>query len=41
MSPYPGACLRISYRQLCVTLCGRFGPHEGSVVGYADQIGAK
>ncbi|MFR3647037.1 MAG: DUF6783 domain-containing protein [Enterocloster aldenensis] len=21
---------------MCVTLCGRFGPDEGGVVGYAD-----
>ncbi|WP_416988108.1 DUF6783 domain-containing protein [[Clostridium] symbiosum] len=21
---------------MCVTLCGRFGPNEGGVVGYAD-----
>ncbi|MFQ9034980.1 MULTISPECIES: DUF6783 domain-containing protein [Hungatella] len=27
--------MKISYRQLCVTLCGRFVPHEGNVVGYA------
>ncbi|WP_373264737.1 DUF6783 domain-containing protein [Hungatella hathewayi] len=27
--------MKISYRQLCVTLCGRFAPHEGNVVGCA------
>ncbi|MFQ9662649.1 DUF6783 domain-containing protein [[Clostridium] symbiosum] len=30
------ACLKIVFCQLCVTLCGRFGPNEGGVVGYAD-----
>ncbi|MGP8310279.1 DUF6783 domain-containing protein [Enterocloster aldenensis] len=29
-------CLKIAFRQLCVPLCGRFGPDEGGVVGYAD-----
>jgi hypothetical protein len=28
--------LKIAFRQLCVTLCGRLGPDEGGVVGYAD-----
>ncbi|WP_353964108.1 DUF6783 domain-containing protein, partial [Enterocloster hominis (ex Hitch et al. 2024)] len=23
------ACLKIAFRQLCVPLCGRFGPDEG------------
>ncbi|WP_353964092.1 DUF6783 domain-containing protein, partial [Enterocloster hominis (ex Hitch et al. 2024)] len=22
-------CLKIAFRQLCVPLCGRFGPDEG------------
>ncbi|WP_308053732.1 DUF6783 domain-containing protein [Enterocloster lavalensis] len=26
---------------MCVTLCGRFGPDEGGVAGYVDQIGTK
>ncbi|WP_349769022.1 DUF6783 domain-containing protein [Hungatella hominis] len=30
------ACLKIAFRQLYVTLCGRLGPNEGGVVGYAD-----
>ena len=30
------ACLKIAFRQMCVTLCGRFGFNEGGVVGYAD-----
>nr|WP_320056906.1 DUF6783 domain-containing protein [[Clostridium] symbiosum] len=28
--------MKIAFCQLCVTLCGRFGPNEGGVVGYAD-----
>ena len=28
------ACLKIAFRQLCVTVCGRFGPNERGVVGY-------
>ena len=35
------ACLKIAFRQLCVPLCGRFGPDEGGVAGYVDRIGAK
>ncbi|RHB45636.1 hypothetical protein DW886_11710 [Enterocloster aldenensis] len=27
-------CLKIAFRQLCVPLCGRFGPDEGGVAGY-------
>ncbi|MFR3765322.1 MAG: DUF6783 domain-containing protein, partial [[Clostridium] symbiosum] len=26
--------MKIAFRQLCVTLCGRFGPNERGVVGY-------
>ena len=29
-------CLKIAFCQIYVTLCGRFGPDEGGVVGYAD-----
>nr|WP_308627532.1 DUF6783 domain-containing protein [uncultured Eisenbergiella sp.] len=32
----PRACLKIAFRQLCVTICGRFAPNEGIVVGYVD-----
>ena len=35
------ACLKIAFRQLCVPLCGRFGPDEGGVAGYVDRIGTK
>ena len=34
-------CLKIAFRQLCVPLCGRFGPDEGGVAGYVDRIGTK
>ena len=30
------ACLKIAFCKLCVTLCGRFGPDEGGVVGYVN-----
>ena len=33
--------MKIAFRQLCVTLCGRFGPDEGGVAGYVDRIGTK
>ncbi|WP_420315228.1 DUF6783 domain-containing protein [Enterocloster hominis (ex Hitch et al. 2024)] len=32
----PKACLKIAFRRLCVPLCGRFGPDDGGVAGYAD-----
>ena len=35
------ACLEIAFRQVCVPLCGRFGPDEGGVAGYVDRIGTK
>ena len=35
------ACLKIAFRQMCVTICGRFGPNEGGVVGYVDRMRAK
>ena len=28
------ACLKIAFWQMCVTVCGRFGPNEGRIVGY-------
>ncbi len=27
-------CLKIAFWQMCVTVCGRFGPNEGRIVGY-------
>ena len=43
LSPYAcvRVCLKIAFRQLCVPLCGRFGPDEGGVAGYVDRIGTK
>ncbi len=32
------ACLKIAFRQMCVTICGRFDPNEGGVVGYVDRM---
>ncbi len=26
---------------MCVTICGRFDPNEGGVVGYVDRMRAK
>ena len=28
------ACLKIAFRQICVPVCGRFGPNEGRIAGY-------
>ena len=33
--------MKIAFRQVCVPLCGRFGPDEGGVAGYVDRIGTK
>uniref|UniRef100_UPI0039084595 DUF6783 domain-containing protein n=1 Tax=Enterocloster aldenensis TaxID=358742 RepID=UPI0039084595 len=33
--------MKIAFHQLCVPLCGRFGPDEGGVAGYVDRIGTK
>ena len=30
------ACLKNAFRQMCVTVCGRFVPNEGGVAGYVD-----
>jgi hypothetical protein len=29
-------CLKIAFCQMCVTVCGRFVPNEGGVVGYVN-----
>ena len=34
-------CLKIAFRQMLVTVCGRFGSNEGGVVGYIDRMKAK
>ncbi|WP_346344987.1 DUF6783 domain-containing protein [Clostridium sp. MCC353] len=36
-----GECLKISFRQMCVTICGRFVPDEGGAAGCVDQIRGK
>ncbi|WP_456341078.1 DUF6783 domain-containing protein [[Clostridium] symbiosum] len=28
--------MKIAFSKLCVTLCRRFGPNEGGVVGYGN-----
>ncbi|WP_416906688.1 DUF6783 domain-containing protein [[Clostridium] symbiosum] len=33
--------MKIAFCQLCVTLCGRFGPNERGVVGYGKRIRTK
>ncbi len=35
------ACLKIALCQPCVTVCGRFVPHEGAVAGYSNRIRGK
>ena len=30
------ACLKNAFRQMCVTICGRFVPNEGGIAGYVD-----
>mgnify|MGYP006911727681 CR=1 FL=1 len=32
----PGAFLKNAFRQMYVTVCGRFVPNEGGVAGYVD-----
>jgi len=34
-------CLKIAFRQMCVTVCGKLGTNEGGVVGYVDRMRAK
>ncbi len=41
LSSYPRACLKIAFRQVYDTVCGRFGPNEGGVVGYVNRMRAK
>ena len=35
------ACLKIAFHQMCVTICGGFGPNERDAVGCVDQMKAK
>jgi len=37
----PRACLKIAFWQMCVTICGRFVPNEGRIVGYVTRIWRK
>ena len=32
------ACLKKDFCKMCVTICGRFCPDEGVVVGYVGRI---
>ena len=34
-------CLKIAFRQMRVTVCGRFGSNEGGAAGYVDRMRAK
>ena len=34
LGPAFRVCLKIAFWQMCVTVCGRFGPNEGRIVGY-------
>ena len=34
-------CLKIAFRQMRVTVCGRFGSNEGGAAGYVDGMRAK
>ena len=38
---YTRACLKIAFCQLYATICGRFDPNEGDVVGYAERMRSK
>ena len=35
------ACLKKAFCKMCVTICGRFRPDEGTVVGYGNRIRVK
>jgi len=35
------ACLKKTFCKMCVTICGRFRPDEGAVVGYGNRIRVK
>ena len=35
------ACLKKAFCKMCVTICGRFCPDEGAVVGYGNRIRVK
>ncbi len=33
--------MKNAFRQMRVTICGKFGPNEGDVVSYVDRLRAK
>lgn len=35
------ACLKKAFCKMFVTICGRFRPNEGAVMGYGNRIQAK
>ena len=35
------ACLKKAFCKMCVTICGRFLPDEGTVAGYGNRIRVK
>ena len=35
------ACLKKAFCKMCVTICGRFRPDEGTVAGYGNRIRVK
>ena len=38
---YPRACLKKAFRELRVSVCGRFYPNEGGVAGYGNRMRVK
>ena len=39
--PCPRACLKKAFRELRVSVCGRFYPNEGGVAGYGNRMRVK
>ena len=37
----PRACLKKAFRELRVSVCGRFYPNEGGVAGYGNRMRVK
>ncbi len=35
------ACLKSAFRQMCATVCERFAPNEGGVVGHRPRMRGK
>ena len=38
---YARACLKKAFRELRVSVCGRFYPNEGDVAGYGNRMRVK